>query len=257
MKTNPLQRKVKRQKRLKNTSTKTSSNSQKKPFISHIQELRTKLTWSVLVLVVGSVIGYLLRDSILKILLSPLNQPLYYTSPAGGFSFTFSLSLFFGFIVSLPFFTFQILAFVEPAIPVKARFSALTTLLSSCLLMILGMLFAYFVSLPAALHFLSKFGSGEVRSLISTSEYLSFVARYLIGFGILFELPLIMVFINKIHRLEIKKLLGFEKWIILISFAIAAILTPTPDIVNQIIMAVPIILLYQVSVLIVWFINRS
>lgn len=248
MKTNPLQRKVKRQKSLKSTSI---------PFIVHVQELRLRLTWSVLVLVIGSVVGYLLSDKTLNLLLSPLNQPLYYTSPAGGFSFTLYLSLFFGFVVSLPFFIFQILAFIAPAIPVKARYSALTTLLSSCLLMILGMLFAYFVSLPAALHFLSKFGSGEVRSLISTSEYFSFVARYLIGFGILYQLPLIMVFINKIHRLEFRKLLGFEKWVILISFVIAAILTPTPDIVNQVVMAVPIILLYQVSALIIWFINRS
>jgi len=216
-----------------------------------------RLTWSILLLVIGSVVGYSLRDSILNLLLSPLNQPLYYTSPAGGFSFTFSLSLFFGFVVFLPFFIFQILAFVAPAIPFKARFSALKILLSSCLLMVLGILFAYFLSLPAALNFLNKFGSGEVRSLISTNEYFSFVARYLIGFGILFQLPLIMLFINKIHRLVFKKLLGFGRWVILISFVIAAILTPTPDIVNQTIMAVPVIVLYLVSVLIILAVNRS
>lgn len=245
MKTKKLQRRVKRQKRLKNT------------FIAHFQELRMRIIWSVILLVIGSVVGYSLRVPILSLLLAPLNQPLYYTSPAGGFSFTFSLSLFFGFVVFLPFFIFQILAFIAPAIPVKAKFSALTTLLLSCLLMVLGMFFAYFVSLPAALHFLSKFGSGEVSSLISTSEYFSFVARYLIGFGILFQLPLIMVFINKIIRLELKKLFGFGKWVILISFIIAAILTPTPDVVNQVVMAVPIILLYLVSILIIWVVNYS
>jgi sec-independent protein translocase protein TatC len=123
--------------------------------------------------------------------------------------------------------------------------------------MILGMLFAYFVSLPAALKFLGGFSSGEIKSLISTNEYFSFVTGYLIGFGLLFQLPLIMVFINKIVRLDFKKLMKLERWVILVAFIIAAILTPTPDFVNQTIMAVPIILLYQISALMIWFINRS
>lgn len=229
----------------------------KKLFSSHLLELRSRFFWCIFVLVVGSIVGYLLQDKILKLLLSPLNQPLYYTSPAGGFNFTIELSLFFGFVVCLPFFVFQVLRFVEPAIPSKTRFSVVSLLLSTCFLMLLGMLFAYFVSLPAALHFLNEFSSSDVKSLISTSEYFSFVTRYLLGFGLLFQLPLVMVFINKIHRLEFKKLMNLQKWVILIAFIVAAILTPTPDFVNQTIMALPIILLYQLSVLLVWFINRS
>lgn len=238
------------------TPQKTTTVNPKRPFSSHVLELRSRFFWCLLLLIIGSVAGYLLQDRLLKFLLSPLNQPLYYTSPAGGFNFTLELSIFFGFVISLPFFVFQVLRFVEPAVSSKTRFSVIFLLLSTCFLMVLGMLFAYFVSLPAALHFLSKFSSSEVKSLISTSEYFSFVTRYLLGFGLLFQLPLIMVFINKIYRLEFKKLMSFQRWVILIAFIVAAILTPTPDFLNQTIMAVPIILLYQLSVLLVWVINR-
>jgi len=229
----------------------------KVPFFTHVAELRSGLYSYLLLLIISSIVGYLLQDKILKILLTPLNQPLYYTSPAGGFNFTIKLAIFFGFVVSLPFLVFQVLRFVEPAIPSEARFSVMSLLVSTSVLMLLGILFAYFVSLPAALHFLSKFSSGEVKSLISTSEYFSFVTRYLVGFGLLFQLPLIMIFINKIIRLKFSQLIGLERWVILVAFIVAAILTPTPDFLNQTIMAVPIILLYQLSVLIVWFANRG
>jgi sec-independent protein translocase protein TatC len=206
--------------------------------------------------VVASILGYILRDHILNILLLPLNQPLYFSSPAGGFSFIFSISLFFGFLVSLPVLVFEILGFIEPVMPSKIKYSALIILISSCILLLLGIVFAYFAALPGALHFLATFGGDEVRSLISTNEYFTFVTRYMIGFGMLFQLPLVLIFINKIHKLEVRSLMDFERWVILISFILAAILTPTPDVVNQLVMAVPIILLYQISVLVIWFINR-
>lgn len=230
----------------------------KKSFIDHVTELRSRLFLSAIVLIISSIVGYFIQDKILSFLLWPFNnQLLYYTSPAGGFNFILELSIFFGFIVSLPFFIFQILRFIEPVIPNKARFSLIFLLLSTCFLMILGMLFAYFFSLPAALYFLNEFSSNEVKSLISASEYFSFVTRYLIGFGLLFQLPLIMVFINRISPLTLTQLLSFERWIFLFAFILAAILTPTPDLLNQVFMALPIIILYQLSVLLIWFINRK
>jgi sec-independent protein translocase protein TatC len=115
-----------------------------------------------------------------------------------------------------------------------------------------GVVFAYFVSLPAALYFLSSFGSEEMASLISTTEYFSFVSRYMLGFGLLFQLPLIMILVNSVYQLKIRTLFKYQKWVILVSFILAAILTPTPDVFNQLIMALPIILLYQVSLGVIW-----
>jgi Sec-independent protein secretion pathway component TatC len=92
--------------------------------------------------------------------------------------------------------------------------------------------------------------------MIIVGEYLNFVFSYLLGFAVLFQLPLIMLFINRIKPQEPKKLIKHQRWVILISFIIAAVLTPTPDPINQFIMAAPIILLYQVSVMLIWLQNR-
>ncbi len=119
------------------------------------------------------------------------------------------------------------------------------------------MLFAYFVSMPAALHFLANVDSKNLKALITVNEYLNFVAAYLGGFALLFQLPLIMLFINRIKPQKPSTLMGKQRWVILFSFIIAAILTPTPDPFNQFIMAAPVILLYQFSVILIWFINRK
>lgn len=202
-------------------------------------------------------IGYFFHQDILDVLIQPLDQPIFYTSPSGGFEFVLQISLFFGFLLSLPVFVHQTIRFIEPALPKKFPHSVGVVLLSSIFLMSLGVCFAYFVSLPAALYFLNKFATDQIQSLISTREYFTFLTRYLVGFGLIFQLPLIMIAVNAVHQMDIRTLLAKEKYIILASFIFAAILTPTPDVFNQLVMAVPIILLYQISILLVWWINRT
>lgn len=226
-----------------------------KTFLEHSQELKNRLIIWFIVFVLFSCIGYLLRDTISSILLKPLDQKLYFSSPSGGFNYIFSISIFFGFVASIPLLVYELIIFIEPAFPANIKNFSIKVLGYSSILMMIGILFAYYIVLPRALNFLLNWGGDNLQSLISTTEYFSFVTKYLLGFGVLFELPLVMVFINKVHRLEVKDLWKFEKWVILISFVLAAILTPTPDVMNQLIMAIPIILLYQISMLIVWIIN--
>lgn len=230
---------------------------QHKPFIEHLQELRKRLFFCIFSILIGGIIGYSLYPKILSFLLKPLNQPLYYTSPAGGFDLIFKICVFFGILCSIPVFIYNLYKFFQPVITNAGKKLMFGLIACSTLLMGLGLVFAYYISLPAALHFLNEFSSDQVKSLISTKDYFSFISIYLVGFGIIFQLPLIMVFINRIHRLETKSLMKFQKWIILLSFISAAIITPTPDPVNQIIMAIPIILLYQVSILLIWYINKQ
>jgi sec-independent protein translocase protein TatC len=229
----------------------------RQPFSEHLRELRTRIIWILFVFLLGSGIGYILRDYILSILIKPLNQTIFYTSPAGGFNFVINISLFFGFLFALPMIVYQTVRFVEPALPKKFPKLFLTIFASSTILLITGISFAYFISLPAALYFLNTFTTSEIRALISTDEYFSFVIHYLLGFGLVFQLPLIILAINAVKKISVKTLLGYERWIILISFIIAAILTPTPDMLNQIIMALPLILLYQLTIVIIWFVNRK
>lgn len=224
-------------------------------FQAHLQELRTRLLWYTGFLVSGTILGYTLHTQILDILIRPLNQPIFYVSPAGGFDFVLKISLFFGFLISLPILMYHSVRFIEPALPKRLPRLLLTVLITSSILLLLGMGFAYFVSLPAALYFLGKFATGDIKAMISTTEYFSFVTRYLIGFGLVFQLPLVMIATNSVQKIPTKTLLKYERLVILVSFVTAAVLTPTPDIFNQLIMALPIIVLYQLTVIAVWVIN--
>lgn len=224
--------------------------------LEHVEELKSRIYVFLLCFLFGSLLGYIIREQILYFLVKPLNQTLFFTSPAGGFNFNIEISLFFGFIISIPVLLYEILKFIEPTLPRKIVKQFVTIMFGSIFLSVLGIIFAYYVCLPSALYFLNKFTSPEVQSLISAGEYFSFVTRYLVGFGLLFQLPLVILLINSIKRLEIKTLLGYERWVILLSYLAASIITPTPDVFNQSLMAVPIILLYQLSILLVWIINK-
>ena len=230
---------------------------QRQPFMEHVQELRSRLAWSVVALLIGTTVGYFIKDQLLEILVAPLGQTLYYTSPGGGFSLIIQLCLGFGVIFAVPVLIFHLIRFLAPVLPSYSLRFLVTILLSSCLLLALGVTFAYFVSLPAALYFLNEFSNEQVQALISTDTYMSFVALYLAGFAVLFQLPLLLLIINGVLPLTPKKLLANTKWVILASFVIAALITPTPDPFNQAIMAGPVILLYVASTIPIKVVNRK
>jgi sec-independent protein translocase protein TatC len=227
------------------------------PFIEHIEELRSRAFFCIISIVIGSLISYRFYPQILSFLLKPIDQPLYYSTPAGGFDVVFKICIFSGILFSVPVFSYHLFQFFRPIIPQTSKKTMFLIIGASCLLLLSGLLFAYYLSLPAAIHFLNEFSTDQIRSLISTKDYFSFISVYLVGFGIIFQLPLFLLLINSIHKLSIKTLFRYEKWLILISFILAAIITPTPDPINQTIMALPIILLYQVSMVIIWFWNKE
>ena len=229
----------------------------RKPFIEHVQEFRRRLIWSCLALLTGGVVGYSLYGWLLDLVQRPLGQTLYYTSPTGGFNFAFKICVVFGLVFALPVICYHLYKFFEPVSNVGSRLSMIAYVLWSVDLAYAGIIFGYFVSLPAALHFLIKFGGQNIQSLITADEYFSFALAYIAGFALLFQLPLIIIFLNRITPLKPSQMMKAQRYVILVSFIVAAILTPTPDPVNQFIMAFPIVLLYQVSILIVWSMNRK
>jgi len=224
---------------------------QKKLLIKdHLSELARRFYWWLTFFIFGSVLGYLNYSRLLEWLIAPLHKPLFYTSPIGGFEAVFGVSALFGFVFSIPILVFQIIKFVEP---VSDRFKGkkiFAYLLISLLLAVAGILVSYYLVFPASLEFLGKFGSNQLEALISTKDYFNFVTRYLLGFAILFQLPLVIYLISIFTPISAKSLLKQFKYVFAGSFLIAAILTPTPDFVNQTIMATPIILLYLLTILI-------
>ncbi len=228
------------------------THGQKISVEAHINELRQRLLWCVLALMIGAGIGYKYNQEIIQFLVRPLGQQLFYTSPTGGFDFLIKICVFFGFLLAIPVVIYNILRFIEPSVPARVPFKVYRLVVVSILLALAGASFAYFVSLPAALYFLDNFNNEQISSLISAQEYFNFVLLYIGGFAVLFQMPLVFLFINKVTPLKPLSLFKKQRIVILGSFIIAAILTPTPDPINQTIMAVPIIGLYQASVVVVW-----
>jgi sec-independent protein translocase protein TatC len=232
------------------------SNAPRQSFAEHLQELRRRLAYCLLTLVVGSVVGYLLHKPLLHVLTAPLKQQLYYTSPLGGFNALIKISVVFGLVLSVPVVMYQLAKFLAPAFRGSSRTRPLRLVFASLLLAAFGVSVGYFISLPAALHFFSQVTGSELRPLIVVNDYLNFVLAYLAAFAVLFQVPLVMLFINRVKPQRPRKLMSYQRWVILGSFILAAVLTPTPDPLNQTLMAAPMIVLYQVGVVAVWFQNR-
>lgn len=228
-----------------------------KTISEHIGELRRRALYCCIALLAGGIVGYRFQEQIITWLIKPLGETLFYTSPAGGFDFLIKICLFFGFLLAIPVIMYNIIRFVSPAVPRYVTIKTSKILVYSISLAIMGAGFAYYISLPAALHFLNNFSTKQIQSLISAQEYFSFVMIYIAGFAALFQMPLLIGFINKVTPLKPIMLMKKQKIIILVSFIIAAVLTPTPDPINQTLMAVPIIGLYQTSIGVVWHENRK
>lgn len=229
----------------------------KQPFAQHLVELRTRFLWIFVAVCLGSVIGYQLSGKLITLLVLPLHKPLYYTSPMGGFNFVLELSLLVGILVALSVAVYHTLKFLEPILPHHVKQQLVPYLLGSVLFLLLGIPFAYFVSLPAALHFLGGFGTRDIHSLITAQEYYAFVTRYLVGFGIVFQVPLLLLLVNMIMPLSTKLLLRHQRLIIVACFILAAVFSPAVDPFNMTVMAIPLILLYYLSVLLVFGVNRT
>jgi len=226
----------------------------KKPFAHHLLELRMRLLWVVAIFIIGSVIGYFFSNPLITVILYPLHQSVYYTSPIGGFNVVMTISLLVGILTAIPMLLYQSFLFAKPLLPVSLIRKAPWVIFFSFFLLLIGILFAYFVALPASLHFFAKFSTSEVKSLISANDYLSFVTRYLVGFGILFQLPLILLIINSVIPLSFIVLLSMQRYVIVGAFLMGAILSPDPF--NMFLMAGPIIFLFYLSVILILVVNN-
>lgn len=231
---------------------------QKLELRAHLIELRNRFMIVALFVVIGSVLAIIFQTEVISALLRPMDgQSLIYTSPYGGFEFIFKVILFLGLIFAIPAALYHTFQFIAPALPEKIDGLGTKIIIISSVLALTGVTFAYFIAIPASLQFLNNIGSDFLDSFISTNEYLSFFMVYLLGFAVIFQLPLVMSIIDRNHPLQPKSLIKKQKYIIAGSYVVAAILTPTPDAMNQTIMALPIVALYQIGVGVIWTQRKS
>jgi len=173
---------------------------------------------------------------------------LYFMSPAEGFFAYLKLAVFAGLMLALPVVLWQIWAFIAPALTKSEAKWALIMVPGSVLLFFTGMLFAYFVVWPAAVKFFLGFGSETLQPMLSLGQYLSFLLSFIVPFGLIFNLPLGLLILAKMGIISSGFLARKRKIMILVAFIIGGIITPTPDVFSQTMMAVPIILLYEASI---------
>jgi len=228
--------------------------------LGHLQELRQRLTWSVIFLVITIGVSFFFAERIFDFLLSgvPEEVPIIYTEVAEKISIYMKVCLYAGIILAMPFLIYQMVMFIRPALTRKER-GYLYLLLPAVLIFFLGgAAFAYYVFLPRALDFLLG-GSylSDIEPYIKIGNYISFVIQIVFYMGLVFELPVIAFFLAKIGIVSHQWLGRQRKWAFVLAFVLAAIITPTPDPINQTIVAVPIILLYELSIWLAWVARRK
>lgn len=215
----------------------------------HIKELQLRFLVVGLLFVVGGVIGYVFYEQLFAFLRTPLDTPLHYTSPAGSFNLVVKVCLMVGVFVMLPLAVYNLVMFIQPALHEKlSRLRVYTTALSSLVLASLGAAFGFFIIIPLALQFFFKFQVDGLVALISADEYLRFVVSVVVTFMIIFQLPLLISFIDHVRPLSPKKFLKAEKYIVIGSLVIALLVPFALDPAVQFMIASPIIILYNLSI---------
>lgn len=232
---------------------------EKLPLIEHLKELRRRLFYVAACVAVGAAVAYGFERKLIDLLLRPSHgQDFIYTSPMGGMNFLFSVCLDIGLVIATPVIIYQILAFIQPLMRDTTRRFLLVASGATGIVAVLGLLFGYFIGLPQALHFLlHQFVTVQVKPLITIQSYMQFVAMYLLGSALMFQLPLILLFINRIKPLKPQRLFKYERHMIAVSFVIAFIMNPTPNLVDQLLVVLPIIVTYQLGIGLVWLVNRG
>jgi sec-independent protein translocase protein TatC len=226
-------------------------------FAEHLSELKKRLTWIGLAFVIGTGLGFLIHKQIESIIQKPLGETLYFSTPGGGLSWVVQVSVIVGMVFALPITLFQVAQFIRPAVKSIKTTTIIMVVIISMLLTVLAVLYTYFISLPAALKFLVGFNSDALQSLINVNDYMRFISAYIAGSIIAFQFPLIMIFINKIKKIPPGGLLKMQKPIIVGIVVVSGILTPTIDPLNQLLMALPMFLLFEVGVIAVSVSNKS
>lgn len=242
---------------------KTSNSSQvsgsSPVFMDHIRELQWRLAIVALAFLATGAVVYPFFDKIVALLLKPLgnNLSLVYLTPGGAFNFAVQVCIYAAMIGALPVALYHIYRFVMPAVEKTTLRGVLGYSLSSLLLAAVGVAFSYFLALPAAIQFLTSFDLKNISPMLTVESYLSFVMTYLLAGALLFQLPLFMTIINRIKPMTPWMLMSGQRHVILWSVVFAAVISPTPDAVNQLLLAAPMIVMYQVGIVIILLKNRK
>jgi sec-independent protein translocase protein TatC len=227
---------------------------EKLPLTSHLEELRKRLIRILIAVGIGFFACYYFKEFLFQIITKPLvaalpkNSHMIFTGLPEAFFIYIKIAFFASLFLTSPYIFYQIWRFIAPGLYAAEKRHVIPFVLSSTFLFVAGVLFGYYLALPPAFEFFVAFSSDFLKPMISFREYLSFSLKMLLAFGISFELPVFIFFMARLGIVNTKMLRKQRRYAILIIFIVAAILTPSPDAFSQILMAIPLMVLYEISI---------
>lgn len=233
------------------------------PLLDHLIELRRRLLWSVATLAVGFFACFAYADQIFAVLVRPLlaagQERVIYTQLFEAFFVQLKVALFAAFMLAFPVIATQLWRFVAPGLYGKEKRALLPFLLATPLLFGAGASLAYFFAIPIALQFLLGF-QGDVggvarEALPAVGNYLDFVMQFMLAFGVAFQMPILLMLLERAGIVTLEQLRGARRYMIVAAFAIGAVFTP-PDPISQLLLAVPLWLLYETALIAIWLTRR-
>ena len=229
-------------------------------FLEHLEELRWRLVKSLLAIVIGSALSFGYIDEILKFLLLPTKNTssaiyLQVLSVQGMFIIKWFISFISGFIIALPVLIYQYWKFVAPGLKVNEKKYAIPVVFFAFSSFIIGVSFGYFILIPFSLEFFSGISGGHVENNFSIQYYFSFLTWLLLGSGVIFQLPVVSLLLSVIGLLTPPFMRHYRRHAIIVILILSSFITP-PDPVSMIIMAFPLIFLYEISIGVSWMVNR-
>ncbi|MEV5035031.1 twin-arginine translocase subunit TatC [Sphingobium sp. LMC3-1-1.1] len=239
----------------------------KAPLLDHLIELRGRLLKCVYALFITGAICFYFSEQLFAILVHPLKEAfgdgggrLVYTKLYEAFFVQVKIAVFGAFCLSFPIIANQLWAFVAPGLYAKEKKALLPFIIATPFLFAMGASLAYFVVMPTAFHFFLEFqgnSSGlQVEALPSADSYLGLVMQFILAFGVSFLMPVLLMLLNRAGFVNRSQLIGLRRYMIVAAFVLAAVLTP-PDVVSQLMLAVPLLALYEITIIAIWFTDRK
>lgn len=219
--------------------------------IEHLDELRTRLVRALLAVAICTAVSFVFTRQLLEVLAYPLGEfrsLLISIEMAEFFGAYMRVALTAGIVLAMPVIIYQVVAFVTPGLTRRERRLLFTWMPFVTVSFAIGVVFGFYVVLPPAVSFLLLFGAETVTVMVRISNYVSFVTTLLLWIGVIFELPVILALLARLGVVDHRRLASWRKYAVLLAFVVAALVTPTPDPVNQSIVALPMIALYEVGV---------
>ncbi|NLJ47877.1 MAG: twin-arginine translocase subunit TatC [Treponema sp.] len=227
------------------------------PFLAHVAELRRRLLWSVAALGAATIASFSFTETLAEYLMHPVDGLSFvYLSPPELFLAYVRIAVLSGLVISSPVILFQIWMFVRPGLLQKERRAILTGLFFGAFFFAAGAAFSFLVILPFTLRFFLQYATERIEAVFSFGEYVGFVTSLVLSFGAAFELPVITAILAALGVVRGSTLAGARRYAVLLVFIVAAILTP-PDVVSQVLLALPMLLLFEISVMVAKRIERK